>query len=252
MSRTQLLKSLSFSQGMILLYSSILTVFPQYYQYVIILVFATFLAYSIYASAKRISATTRGSDADYVKSGRVIVKAQPNKIIELMNRDERLIQDMKPQMRLMASSLIGLPLIFIIYYPYLDFVMPIFRSSNNILLVYIGYLILFELLFMTPWIINRFFIMRGDIRIVQPLRDYVITSRGIQAPGLLVKFPLDSSYRVYCSRKRRFVDIEISPQTQSLTGVKMIPVYRLYMPESDLVRVIEILERYGGSSVSCE
>ncbi|MEM1633015.1 MAG: DUF2208 family protein [Sulfolobales archaeon] len=253
MSLAQILKGLAFSQVMILAYSLVLTFFPQYYQYIIILVFITFLSYSFLVSFRRMRSSTRSSDAEYVRSGRVFVKAQPSKVIELINKDDKLIHDMRPQMRFMASSLIALPIVFIIYYPYIEFVMPYFRSFDGIIYSFIGYLILFELLFMTPWIINRFFIMKGDIRMIQPLRDYIITSRGIQATGLLLKFPADSSgYKVYCNKKRRFIDIEVPPQTQSLTGARIVPIYRLYMSESDLLKAIECLEKFGGFSVRCE
>ncbi|MGC9148613.1 MAG: DUF2208 family protein [Sulfolobales archaeon] len=247
-----ILRSIAFSQAMVLIYSTILLFFPQYYGYVILLIIATFFAYSILTSIKRARAGS-AEDLEYVSSGRIIVKAQQNKVIELMNRDDKLINDMRPQMSFMSISLINLPVTFGIYYGYLWYIMPYFSHSGDLLLRFLGYIIMFELLFVTPWIINRLILKGREIRMIQIPRDYVVTSRGIRAMGLLIKFPLENpTYNFKCSRKRRFIDIESQPQVQAITGAKIITVYRLYMPDQDLLKALEALNKYGNLSLSCD
>lgn len=252
MSIKTILKSILFSQIMVIIYSVALLFFPQYYTYIIFLIILTFFLYSIFTSLRRMRSVPR-EDIEYIDSGRVIVKAQQNKIVELMNKDDKLINDMKPQMRLMSTSLISLPIVFGVYYGYLDFAMAYFRSSGDIVIEFLGYVIMFELLFMIPWIINRIIVGGREIRMIQIPRDYVITSKGIKTTGLIIKFPIENpSHTFRCSRKRRFLDIESSPQIQAMTGAKIINVYRLYMSDQDLLKALDALSKYGNISLSCD
>jgi uncharacterized membrane protein len=237
---------------MVLIYSTILLFFPQYYGYVILLIIATFFAYSIFTSIKR-ARVGSVEDLEYVNSGRVIVKAQQSKIIELMNKDDKLMNDMRPQMTFMSISLINLPVTFGIYYGYIWFVMPFFSHSGNLLVTFLGYVLMFEILFMAPWIINRLILRGKEIRMIQIPRDYIITSKGVRATGLLIKFPIENpTYSFKCSKRRRFIDIESQPQIQAITGAKIITVYRLYMPEQDLLKTVEALSKYSNISLSCD
>ncbi len=252
MSVKLILRSIALSQAMVLIYSTILLFFPQYYGYVILLIIATFFAYSIFTSIKRARAGSV-EDLEYVNSGRVIVKAQQSKIIELMNKDDKLMNDMRPQMTFMSISLINLPVTFGIYYGYIWFVMPFFSHSGDLLVTFLGYVLMFEFLFMTPWIINRLILRGKEIRMIQIPRDYIITSKGVRATGLLIKFPIENpTYSFKCSKRRRFIDIESQPQIQAITGAKIITVYRLYMPEQDLLKTVEALSKYSNISLSCD
>ena len=252
MSVKLILRSIVFSQVMVLIYSTILLFFPQYYGYVILLIIATFFAYSIFTSIKRARAGSV-EDLEYVNSGRVLVKAQQSKIIELMNKDDKLMNDMRPQMTFMSISLINLPVTFGIYYGYIWFVMPFFSHSGDLLVTFLGYVLMFEFLFMTPWIINRLILRGKEIRMIQIPRDYIITSKGVRATGLLIKFPIENpTYSFKCSKRRRFIDIESQPQIQAITGAKIITVYRLYMPEQDLLKTVEALSKYSNISLSCD
>ncbi|MGC9009404.1 MAG: DUF2208 family protein [Sulfolobales archaeon] len=252
MSVKLILRSIVFSQVMVLIYSTILLFFPQYYGYVILLIIATFFAYSIFTSIKR-ARVGSVEDLEYVNSGRVIVKAQQSKIIELMNKDDKLMNDMRPQMTFMSISLINLPVTFGIYYGYIWFVMPFFSHSGNLLVTFLGYVLMFEILFMAPWIINRLILRGKEIRMIQIPRDYIITSKGVRATGLLIKFPIENpTYSFKCSKRRRFIDIESQPQIQAITGAKIITVYRLYMPEQDLLKTVEALSKYSNISLSCD
>jgi len=247
-----ILRSIALSQAMVLIYSTILLFFPQYYGYVILLIIATFFAYSIFTSIKRARAGSV-EDLEYVNSGRVLVKAQQSKIIELMNKDDKLMNDMRPQMTFMSISLINLPVTFGIYYGYIWFVMPFFSHSGDLLVTFLGYVLMFEFLFMTPWIINRLILRGKEIRMIQIPRDYIITSKGVRATGLLIKFPIENpTYSFKCSKRRRFIDIESQPQIQAITGAKIITVYRLYMPEQDLLKTVEALSKYSNISLSCD
>ena len=252
MSVKLILRSIALSQAMVLIYSTILLFFPQYYGYVILLIIATFFAYSIFTSIKRARAGSV-EDLEYVNSGRVLVKAQQSKIIELMNKDDKLMNDMRPQMTFMSISLINLPVTFGIYYGYIWFVMPFFSHSGDLLVTFLGYVLMFEFLFMTPWIINRLILRGKEIRMIQIPRDYIITSKGVRATGLLIKFPIENpTYSFKCSKRRRFIDIESQPQIQAITGAKIITVYRLYMPEQDLLKTVEALSKYSNISLSCD
>ncbi len=251
MSAKLILKSLALSQAMVLIYSTILFFFPEYYGYIILLIIATFFAYSILTSVRRARSMSK-EDLEYVSSGRVVVKAQQNKIIELMNKDNKLISDMRSQMSFMSLSLINLPIAFGIYYGYFWFVMPYFSHYSDLLIRYLGYVVMFELLFMTPWIINRLMLRGKIIRMLQIPRDYIVTTKGVKATGLLIKFPIENPVYVFkCSRRRRFIDIEIQPQIQAMTGAKVVTVYRLYMPEQDLLRTQETLSKYANINLSC-
>ncbi len=237
---------------MVVIYSIVLTLFPGLFFVVILLIMFTFLGYSIFTSYKRIRASRSGEDVDYIKSGRVIVKANPSKIIDFINKDEKLIDDMKPQMKMMSVSLINLPIVFGIYYLYLGYVIHYF-ALNGTTYLFIGYLILFEILFLLPWILNRVIMSGREIEIIQLLRDYIVTTKGVLASGFLLKFPFNTSdYKIICNKKRRFIDIKTKPQIQALTNMRSVTVYRMYMSEQDLQRVIEIMSKTNNISLQCE
>lgn len=250
--RRALLRSLVYTEAMVLVYSVILTLFPQYYWIVILLIMFTFLGYSVFTGYRRIRASRSGRDAEYVMSGRVVVKANPARITDMINRDPGVMEDMKPQIKMMSLSLVNLPIVIAIYYLYLGYVIHYF-SSGGALSLFIGYVVLFEILFFVPWLLNRILVSGSEVRVVQILRDYIVTTRGVLATGLVLKFPIEAQgYRISCNKKRRFIDIEASPQTQALSNIKTVPVYRLYMSEQDLLRTIELINKTSNLNIVCE
>jgi uncharacterized membrane protein len=109
---------------------------------------------------------------------------------------------------------------------------------------------MFEIFFLVPLAINRAYMRGKSISVVQPIMDYMITDRGIQGSGVLIKFPLeDQNIVIRCNRARKF--IEILREQQNPMGGRMTFHQRLYMEVKDLERAAEAIKRYGKANIQC-
>lgn len=245
--------SLAISQAFVLLYSLALTFLPSLYWLIVTLFFITYMAVMVGMSYRRIRSSTSGEEAQIVRSGRQILKMEQSRVMELLQKDPEISLEIREQAKYTMMPFLSLPLVFGIYYLYLWYVSPAFHSTGSPEMALLGNVVMFELLFLAPSLINVA-IMRGrTIKMVQAVASYLITDKGIQGPGILVKFPVEDGLEVRCSRNRRFIEIVREQSQPSLIGPspKMLLIQRLYMEQKDLDRVLELLKKQGKREIRC-
>jgi hypothetical protein len=199
---------------------------------------------------RRIRASTTSEDAQYVRSGRQIIKVEPQKAMEIMQTDPGIGVEMREQIRVSMLPLVSLPIVFGAYYLYLHYASPVYRQSGDATVIFLGNLAMFEIFFLIPMIVNRLYMRNRDIRMVQPIMGYLVTDRGIHGSGLLIKFPIeDQNVEIRCNKSRRF--IKFLREQQNPLGGKMVIHQRVYMEARDLERVLEAIRKYGKLDIKC-
>jgi uncharacterized membrane protein len=243
--------SIILSQALVVLYALALTFLPgELYWIVMTLFFITYMGVIMAINIRRIRASTTSEDAQYVRSGRQIIKMEPQKAMEIMQTDPGIGVEMREQIRVSMLPLVSLPIVFGAYYLYLHYASPIYRQSGDATVIFLGNLAMFEIFFLIPMIVNRLYMRNRDIRMVQPIMGYLVTDRGIQGSGLLIKFPIeDQNVEIRCNKSRRF--IEFLREQQNPLGGKMVIHQRLYMEARDLERALEAIRKYGKLDIKC-
>lgn len=245
--------SLAVTQVLVLLYSLALTFIPDLYWLVVTLFFVTYMAVAIGTSYRRMRSSISSEGAQMVRSGRQILRMDQARVMELLQKDSYIGSEIREQAKYSVMPFLSLPAVFGIYYLYLWYISPMYHSAGSLEIVLLGNIAMFELLFLVPSLINVA-IMRGrTVRMVQPVASYLITDRGIQGPGILVKFPVEDGLEVRCSRSRRFIEIVREQSQPSLIGPspRMLLIQRLYMDHKDLDRALEVLRRQGKKEIQC-
>lgn len=245
------ISSLLLSQTLTVLYALALTFLPRDLYWVIMtLFFISYMAIMIAINVRRMRISTSSPDAQFVSSGRQIVKIDSKRALELMQSDAILNDELREQAKMMMIPMISLPVVFTIYYLYTWFVTPVYSLHSDPLTMFIGNLVMFEIFFLVPIAINKI-LMRGKKAVfVQPIMNFLITDRGIQGAGVLVRFPIeDHSIDIRCNRSRRFVEL-VREQSNPTSG-KMVMIQRLYMDPKELDRAVEAIRKYGKIDVKC-
>ncbi len=243
--------SLLLSQALTVLYAFALTFLPaDLYWVIMTLFFISYITIMIAINVRRMRISTSSPDAQFVSSGRQIVKVDSKRALELMQSDAALNNELREQAKIMMIPMISLPVVFAIYYLYAGYVMPIYSLHSDPLVRFLGNLIMFEIFFLVPIAINKI-LMRGKKALfVQPIMSFLITDRGIQGAGVLVKFPIeDQSIDIRCNRSRRFVEV-VREQSNPTSG-KMIMIQRLYMDPRELDKAVEAIKKYGKIAIKC-
>jgi len=243
--------SILISQLLAVLYALALTFLPaELYWIIMTLFFVTYMAVIMFVNIRRMRLSSSSEEAQYIRSGRQIIKMDPRKALEIIQEDRALNDEIREQMKLTLMPMISLPLVFGLYYVYQAFVAPHYMGSQDPLIRFLGNLAMFEIFFLVPFAINRAYMRGRSFSVVQPIVDYVITDRGIQGPGLLIKFPIeDQSVSIRCDRGRKF--IEVLREQQNPIGGKMSIRQRLYMEARDLERAVEAIKKYGKANIQC-
>ncbi|MDT7889859.1 MAG: DUF2208 family protein [Desulfurococcales archaeon] len=243
--------SIVVSQILVLLYALALTFLPgEVYWIIITLFFITYMAIIMIINIRRMRLSVSSEDAQYVRSGRQIIRVDPRKSLEIMQTDRTLNDEIREQMKFTMMPLISLPIVFALYYIYQIYVTPHYINSSDPIVRLLGNLAMFEIFFLVPLAINKVYMRGKNISVIQPIMDYMITDRGIQGSGLLVKFPIeDQKIDIKCNRNRRF--IEILREQQNPMGGKMSLHQRLYMEIKDIEKAIEAIRKYGKTNIQC-
>lgn len=243
--------SLILPQALTVLYALALTFLPRNLYWIIMtLFFISYLAIMIAINVRRIRASTSSPDAQFVSSGRQIVRMDSKKALEIMQSDPALNDEIREQAKMMLTPMISIPVVFIVYYIYIGYITPLYASRGDIAIIFLGNLAMFEIFFLIPMIINRLSMKGRTAIFVQPITNYLITDRGIQGSGILVKFPIeDHGIVIRCNKSRKFV--EVVREQHNPTSGKIIMIQRLYMDSRELDRAVEAIRKYGKVDIKC-
>lgn len=226
--------SIAYSQILIFMLATVNVFYPQYYQYTFILFFIIAMVFTTWSVRK--SRVGGKVSPEEVRSGRLLLKASRADIMELQSKDNELIAELKPMLKLSMLNLAILPIFFIWYWAYFQFI-------NTLTIVevseyrFLAYLIGYEVPFALVQILNL--LSRRSVRVmVQVVSEYEIYDKGVLGTGITIKFPFSNTqYRVEVNNKRMFVDL-----TQ-VSGSKSTLKLRFYSKNPE--RVYEIFRRYG-------
>ncbi len=197
-------------QILMIIFAAVLAFAPSLYILAFIGYFVV-LASMMFIMQRRIG---KGS-VNKVLSGRILLKEE--KAMDIALRDEELNQELAGQAKVFASSIASLFIVLGLF-SFATMFKPqiveyLHSSLGNVHVAqFVYWLSLYELLFIFSRIISRIFTRGVDMHQfpVMPPR-YVVTDRGIAAPGVLsgfaIEFPFPEEYEVVLHEKRWFVEI---------------------------------------------
>ncbi|MEM0439363.1 MAG: DUF2208 family protein [Sulfolobales archaeon] len=250
-SRVRKIASYIVSQVLAVLYALALTFLPgDLYWIVITLFFISYMAIMVAINVRRMRISATSPDAQFVSSGRQIVRMDSKKALEIMQNDTDLNYELREQAKVMLMPMLSLPIVFAIYYIYTAHVTPLYITHDDALIRFLGNLVMFEIFFLIPMAINKLMRKGKPTVFVQPVMNYLITDRGIQGAGILIKFPIeDHSIDIRCNKSRKFLEL-VREQNNPMSG-RMIMIQRLYMDSKELEKAIDALKKYGKIDIKC-
>ena len=236
MSKRQLLMSIVYGQAMIGVLTVLNVFFPEYLGYTFI-IFIIGMGVFTALSARTMLKHVRSKEAMEIKSGKLLLKADPKVVNELQAADaERLTKEMMPAAKAMLVPFLGLIVVFAWYPTYFNYATPIARSTEDVLAKVLIFLAGYEIPYSITMGLN--FLSRRMLKeTVQVVQSYEVYDKGILGPGIVEFFPLDTKkYKVVYSPARKFVELR-------KLG-KPIVKFRFYTKRYE--RFVDILKRYGG------
>ncbi len=236
MSKRQLMISMVYGQAMIGVLTVLNVFFPEYLGYTFI-IFIIGMGVFAALSARTMLKHVRSREAREIRSGKLLLKADPKVVKELQAADaERLTREMMPAAKAMLVPFLGLIVVFAWYPTYFGYATPIARSTDDVLVRVLIFLAGYEIPYSIIMGLN-FLSRRALKEMVQVVQSYEVYDRGILGPGIVEFFPLDTKkYKVVYSPVRKFVELR-------KLG-KPIVKFRFYTKRYE--RFIDILKRYGG------
>ncbi|MEM0038368.1 MAG: DUF2208 family protein [Zestosphaera sp.] len=233
-SRKQLLVSTVYSQVLILTLATVNVFYPEYYQYTFILFFLAAMVFTTWSVRK--SRVGGKVSPEEVRGGRLLLKSSRSDVMELQSKDSELVAELKPMLKLSMLNLAILPVFFIWYWAYFQFInaLTIVEVSEY---RFLAYLIGYEVPFALVQAVNL--MSRRSVRVmVQVVSEYEVYDKGVLGTGIALKFPFgESKYKVEVNTKRMFVDL-----VQTSSGKSVVKL-RFYSKNPE--RLHEIFRRYG-------
>ncbi|MET1102176.1 MAG: DUF2208 domain-containing protein [Pyrodictiaceae archaeon] len=205
-----MMRMLLISQLSSILFAAILAFIPQYY----ILIFVIYLAVMIGLNTMLQRKGVKGSK-DKVLSARVLFKEE--KAMEIALKDNKLMEELGAQTRMMVTSLLSLAIAFLIFWVY-NLFKDIIVSRLHVVLgsMQLSYFIYWIIVFETIFLLNRLMAWRtlSSQMTQQPLlpSKYVVTERGITSMGFggfTIEFPLPEDHELLVDERRGFVEIKL-------------------------------------------
>lgn len=229
-----MLRSLMISQGIISLFIVINLFVPQeYYNIIMPAYFIVFMAFVFLSTMKRYRG---GSDTKEVVSGKKILTIKQEEATSLQMKDQELISELKPLLKVSMTSIISLVFVLIWFYAvYPGLIQPYFNASGDVMARVLGLLLLYEI----PAVMS-FTMQIGSRKLIKKyvnvLRTMEVYTTGVIGnPGFTLKFPIQG-YSVRFCPSRSFVEF-----VKLEGGVEII--FRIYA--SDAERLAEVISRYG-------
>jgi len=172
-----------------------------------------FILYFIAISwASLLLARKRSAKPDEVLAGKVLYEEK--NIREVVIRDEKLIEEMRVQGRVLtltfATLIIAIIVFWIAGYFHTNFIEAVCATiSNNIYFAeFLFWVVILEIIGIINLVLRKVLMPKQQLPIM-PNR-YVVTDKGIVVPGIMgfaLKFPL-KGYNIKLDERRGFVEIE--------------------------------------------
>lgn len=224
------LRSLLLSQVFAIVFSLVATFAPQYF-WVLVIAFMLIIPFTMGYSM--LKARISGKYQEIANARKLM---EEKNALDIAMRDPKLQSELAKQFKGMMYSFASLPAIIAISILYNNYVRQPYFSDGDVVLRFIGALIMYELFIFTGRTIQYLTSKKTGYALMIP-HQYIVTTKGIIGKGVTVSFPLDE-YKVEVDYKRRF--IQLTPKKPK--GIKSI--IRLYT--KDIGRLQNIMENYGG------
>ncbi len=234
MTFSKTLKSILLSQVFAIVFSLVATFAPQYF-WLLVIAFMLIIPFTMGYSMLKSRITGKYQE---IVSSRKLVEVKD--ALEIAMRDSKLQGELAKQFKGMFYSFASLPAIIAVSILYNNYVRQPYFSGEDIVLRFIGALIMYELFILTGRVIQHFTARKTGYTLMIP-NQYIVTTKGIVGKGVTIPFPL-KDYKVEVNYKRKFIQL-IPKKSQ---GIKSI--IRLYT--RDVERLLNIIENYGGVEVS--
>ena len=228
-SRT-LLRSLLMSQVFAIVFSLVAAFAPQYF-WILVIAFMLIIPFTMGFGALKARAT--GKYKEIVNARRVF---KEDNAMDLAMRDPKLSSELGQQMKTMLYSFATLPLFIIVSMGYRSYILPYFQSSEDIIIRFLGFLIMYEIFVMIGRLVQLLMMRKSGFTLMIP-QKYIVTEKGIIGKGVTLSFPL-KNYKIEVNYRRKFVQLV---PIKSSSRIKAIT--RLYT--KDVERLKKILEKYA-------
>ncbi len=234
-----LLKSLLMSQVFALIFSLVAAFAPQYF-WLLVIAFMLIIPFTMGFGALKARAT--GKYKEIVSARRLF---KEDNAMDLAMRDPRLSSELGQQMKMLLYSLVTLPLFIVVSIGYRNYVLPYFQNSGDILIRFLGFLIMYEIFVGIGRLVQVFMMRKSGFTLMIP-QKYIVTEKGVIGKGVTLSFPL-KNYKIEADYRRKFVQL-----IPTKTSGRVKTITRFYT--KDVERLKKILEKYAleetGSSES--
>lgn len=224
------------SQIFAFVFASIMTFASQYYQYFWIFIFVYIIIMSLMTTGlgKRIFSK---KDYNVIISSRKIFEVKRNEVYDLMVKDTKLSEELKPQIRVSLYSFLMMFIMLAYFWLYSSTVIPITSASDLIHIRFLGFLIMYEVPIGINTVLQRMVFLRVLSHMIQIPYSYTVYEKGITGSGVLLKFPLENVEALNTSYSRKFVELQIKVSKNIKNRI------RFYT--KNIERLLEIMKKYG-------
>ncbi len=234
-SRRQWAFSIAYGQTIIAILTIINVFYPQYLNYTFIIFIIGMVVFTAITMKTQLKHIT-GKEAKEIKEGKRLFKSRPDEVKELQMKDPRLVQELKPMLKMTMVSFLSLIILLVWYPTYFGWARSFAADQAVDTMTKIAvFLAGYEIPYAIMMTINMFSRRRMK-ETVQVIMNYEIYDKGVVGTGLVIKFPLDTNYAVRISPIRKFIELV---KSEGGTTIR----YRLYTKSYE--RLWDIIRKYG-------
>jgi len=225
------------SQIFALVFSSVMTFASQYRHLFWVFIFAYIIIMSLMTTGlgKRIFSKKEYNE---IAGSRKLIEVKRTEVYELMMKDTKLSQELRPQFRASMYSFLIMFVILGYFWIYSSTVLPYTSASEDVMIRFLGYLIMYEIPIGINTLFQRFVFLKAMSQVVQIPYSYTVYEKGITGSGVLLKFPLENVEELKTDLFRKFVEVRIRQKSRRTPS-------RIRFYTKNVERLSELIRKYG-------
>ena len=124
------------------------------------------------------------------------------------------------------------------FWIYSSTVLPYTSASEDVMIRFLGYLIMYEIPIGINTLFQRFVFLKAMSQVVQIPYSYTVYEKGITGSGVLLKFPLENVEELKTDLFRKFVEVRIRQKSRRTPS-------RIRFYTKNVERLSELIRKYG-------
>jgi len=173
-----------------------------------------------------------------IVGSRKLIEVKRTEVYELMMKDTKLSQELRPQFRASMYSFLIMFIILGYFWIYSSTVLPYTSASKDVMIRFLGYLIMYEIPIGINTLFQRFVFLKAMSQVVQIPYSYTVYEKGITGSGVLLKFPLENIEELKTDLFRKFVEVRIRQKSRRAPS-------RIRFYTKNVERLSELIRKFG-------